>query len=118
MRLTLPGDCWAGSLAGGLSVSLGAELCQIPSAMIGMVLPGPLTVVMSGIAQDHPEELGDGRRAFRFVMVLAVFAHPYWLVLTAFVGLNLIQSAFTNWCPMVWFLAKLGLEPCAVGVRQ
>jgi len=34
---------------------------------------------------------------------------PYWLLFTAFVGLNLLQSGFTNWCPMVWFLEKAGL---------
>lgn len=37
---------------------------------------------------------------------------PYWLGLTAFVGLNLFQSAFTNWCPMVWVLGRIGLRPC------
>jgi hypothetical protein len=34
---------------------------------------------------------------------------PTWLWLTAFVGLNLLQSAFTNWCPMMAFLRKLGV---------
>jgi hypothetical protein len=43
---------------------------------------------------------------------LGFFIHPYWLLLTAFVGLNLLQSAFTNWCPMVWVFARLGLRPC------
>ncbi len=42
----------------------------------------------------------------------AVWLHPAWLILTAFVGLNLLQSAFTNWCPMVWLLTRLGLRPC------
>jgi hypothetical protein len=37
---------------------------------------------------------------------------PYWLGLTAFAGLNLFQSGLTNWCPMVWILARLGLRPC------
>ena len=37
---------------------------------------------------------------------------PSWLWLTAFVGLNLLQSAVTNWCPMVWMLQKAGLRPC------
>ena len=46
---------------------------------------------------------------------LAVFVNAYWLLLTAFAGLNLLQSAFTDWCPMVWLLARLGLEPCAAG---
>ena len=43
---------------------------------------------------------------------LAVFHSQGWLFLTAFAGLNLLQSAFTNWCPMVWLLARLGLQPC------
>ncbi len=50
-----------------------------------------------------------------FVLVSLVLAHfhsPYWLWFTAFVGLNLLQSGFTNWCPGVWILAKLGLRPC------
>lgn len=45
-------------------------------------------------------------------VLLAAFHGPGWLILTAFVGLNLLQSAFTNWCPMVWLLARLGLHPC------
>ena len=43
---------------------------------------------------------------------LGVFHHGYWLFLTAFAGLNLLQSGFTNWCPMVWLLEKAGLPPC------
>jgi hypothetical protein len=35
--------------------------------------------------------------------------HPSWLWFTAFVGSNLLQSAFTNWCPMIWVLQKAGL---------
>jgi hypothetical protein len=48
---------------------------------------------------------------------LAVFVNPFWLLVTAFAGLNLLQSAFTNWCPMVWFLARLGLQPCVVQIK-
>lgn len=47
-----------------------------------------------------------------FVMLSLVLAHyhnPNWLWFTAFVGLNLFQSAFTNWCPMMAILAKLGV---------
>jgi hypothetical protein len=40
----------------------------------------------------------------------ADLAHPTWLWFTAFVGLNLLQSAFTDWCPMMAFLRKLGLR--------
>jgi hypothetical protein len=45
-------------------------------------------------------------------VALGVFHSHYWLLLTAFAGLNLLQSALTNWCPMVWVLARLGLRPC------
>jgi hypothetical protein len=43
---------------------------------------------------------------------LAAVHSPYWLLLTGFVGLNLLQSAFTNWCPMVWLLGRFGLRAC------
>jgi len=33
-----------------------------------------------------------------------------WLLLTAFVGLNLLQSAFTNWCPLIALLNKIGIK--------
>jgi hypothetical protein len=48
--------------------------------------------------------------------VLASLALGYWVnpkgyLFTAFVGLNLLQSAFTNWCPMMTFLRKFGVKP-------
>lgn len=43
-------------------------------------------------------------------VALAYFISQYWLLLTAFVGLNLLQSAFTRWCPMMWVLQKLGFR--------
>ncbi len=48
-----------------------------------------------------------------FVMLsvaLGVFVSPNWLYFTAFVGLNLFQSAFTDWCPMITILQKLGAK--------
>jgi hypothetical protein len=42
-------------------------------------------------------------------VLLAYLYSPYWLFFTAFVGLNLLQSAFTKWCPMETFLEKLGV---------
>ena len=48
-----------------------------------------------------------------FVLVSVLLAHyhsHYWLFFTAFVGLNLLQSAFTNWCPMMSILKKLGAK--------
>ena len=43
-------------------------------------------------------------------LALGHWVHPYWYFFTAFVGLNLFQSAFSNWCPMMLFLQKLGVE--------
>ena len=43
-------------------------------------------------------------------LALACYVSHYWLWLTVFVGLNLLQSAFTNWCPAMIFLRKLGLK--------
>jgi hypothetical protein len=37
--------------------------------------------------------------------------HVYWLFFTAFVGLNLLQSAFTGFCPLATILKKVGKEP-------
>ncbi|HEY7180086.1 MAG TPA: DUF2892 domain-containing protein [Blastocatellia bacterium] len=50
-----------------------------------------------------------------FVMatvVLGVYHSHYWFFFTGFVALNLIQSAFTNWCPMMIFLRWLGARDC------
>lgn len=38
------------------------------------------------------------------------FYSHYWYLFTAFVAVNLIQSAFTDWCPMMTFLQKLGVR--------
>jgi Protein of unknown function (DUF2892) len=56
-----------------------------------------------------------GLRLLAGVMVLlslglAYFFSFYWLFLTGFVGLNLLQSAFTNWCPAVSMLRAMGLK--------
>ena len=40
-----------------------------------------------------------------------IFHHPYWLYFTAFVGLNLFQSAFTGFCPLAIILKKMGKKP-------
>lgn len=42
-------------------------------------------------------------------VLLAHFVSPWWLLLTAFVGLNLLQSAFTGFCPLAVVLKKLGV---------
>lgn len=43
-------------------------------------------------------------------LVLGYFYSPYWFLFTGFVAINLIQSAFTNWCPMMAFLRWFGAE--------
>ena len=43
-------------------------------------------------------------------MLLGIYVSAWWFLFTGFVALNLIQSAFTRWCPMMWMLAKAGLR--------
>ncbi len=43
-------------------------------------------------------------------VALGYYVHPGWFLFAAFVGLNLFQSAFTNWCPMMTLLKKLGVR--------
>ena len=45
-------------------------------------------------------------------VLLARYVSPYWLLFTAFIGLNLLQSGFTDWCPMMRILRKAGLKGC------
>lgn len=48
-------------------------------------------------------------------VALGWFVSPYWFAFTAFVGVNLIQSAFTRWCPMIALLRKLGVPEVREG---
>ena len=41
-------------------------------------------------------------------LALALTVSPYWFILTGFVGVNLIQSAFTGFCPAEMILRRLG----------
>ncbi|MGZ5428771.1 MAG: YgaP family membrane protein, partial [Thermoanaerobaculia bacterium] len=43
-------------------------------------------------------------------VALGYFVHPAFLIFTAFVGANLLQSGFTKWCPMMFILSKIGLK--------
>lgn len=43
-------------------------------------------------------------------LVLAELVSPYWLLLTAFVGGNLLQAAFTGFCPAAMLFKRLGLR--------
>ncbi|VFU16754.1 YgaP family membrane protein [Methylocella tundrae] len=47
-------------------------------------------------------------------LALSQWHSPYWLLLTAFVGANLLQSAFTGFCPLAIILKRFGFRPgCA-----
>jgi hypothetical protein len=43
-------------------------------------------------------------------LLLGYYVSPYWFLFTGFVAVNLIQSAFTNWCPMMTLLRRLGAK--------
>jgi hypothetical protein len=43
-------------------------------------------------------------------VALTIWVHPNWMWLTVFVGVNLIQSAFTGFCPAVKILRAIGLK--------
>jgi hypothetical protein len=43
-------------------------------------------------------------------VLLSIYVHPNWMWLTVFIGVNLIQSAFTKWCLLEIILQKLGVK--------
>jgi hypothetical protein len=49
-------------------------------------------------------------------LALAHFFSLYWLWLTVFVGVNLLQSAFTNWCPAMSILRAAGMKDGSFGI--
>lgn len=44
-------------------------------------------------------------------LLLSLAYSHYWLILTAFVGANLLQAAFTGFCPLAIILKKMGIKP-------
>jgi hypothetical protein len=48
-------------------------------------------------------------------LLLAHYVSPNWLWFTAFIGLNLLQSGLTDWCPMMLILRKAGLRNHSAG---
>lgn len=57
--------------------------------------------------------------SFVFLSAILAFAvSPWFLLFTAFVGLNLAQSAFSNWCPMISLLRKLGVPEGTAAPRR
>ena len=60
-------------------------------------------------------EVNDALRLVAGVMILislllTYFVHANWMYFTIFIALNLIQSAFTGWCPMMTILKKVGYQ--------
>lgn len=45
-------------------------------------------------------------------VVLTHFVSPWWILLTIFIGVNLLQSGFSNWCPAISLLRAMGLRSC------
>lgn len=43
-------------------------------------------------------------------IALTYYVSHYWMWMTVFIGLNLLQSAFTNWCPAMAILRGMGLK--------
>ncbi len=50
-------------------------------------------------------------------LLLAHYHSPNWLWLTGFVGLNLFQSAFTNWCPAMTIFRSMGLKDASCSTK-
>jgi hypothetical protein len=46
-------------------------------------------------------------------LALGWYVSPWFFLFTAFVALNLMQSAFSNWCPMMWLLRAFGVRDAA-----
>ena len=44
-------------------------------------------------------------------LLLGLLMSPYWFLLTGFVGLNLLQTSLTGFCPLATLLRKLGVKP-------
>lgn len=51
-------------------------------------------------------------------LLLAHYISPGWLWFTAFVGLNLLQSSFTSFCPLEKILGKCGIAGCSTAGKQ
>lgn len=44
-------------------------------------------------------------------VALSIYVHPWWIGLTIFAGLNLLQASFTGFCPAAMVFKKLGIRP-------
>lgn len=44
-------------------------------------------------------------------VALSIYVHPYWIGLTIFAGLNMLQASFTGFCPAAMIFKKFGIRP-------
>lgn len=44
-------------------------------------------------------------------VLLSIYVHPYWIGLTIFAGLNMLQASFTGFCPAAMIFKKMGVKP-------
>ena len=51
-------------------------------------------------------------------VALTFYVSHYWMWLTVFIGVNLLQSAFTNWCPAMAILRAIGLKEATCDVPR
>lgn len=81
-----------------------------------------VNIMATTAAQNTPASTGPtiDKMVFRFAglfvlvsLILSQVHSPYWLLLTAFVGLNMLQASFTGFCPLAMVLARLGVKPGA-----
>ena len=96
----------------GLAIALMAgEIASL--ALSRMTVPSPISSSIEGDCIMNVERyLRMIAGAFVMASVaLGYWVHPAWFLFTGFVGLNLFQSAFTNWCPMMTILQKAGVPP-------
>lgn len=91
----------------------------------GMESSAPAVSDATGNQQQHAMKLESAIRILAGTMVLislclAYFVNPHWLWLAAFVGVNLIQSALTGFCPAEIILKKAGVGggQCCAGRKD
>ena len=83
------------------------------TAGIGL-LPCPLTISVLGFAWAQSSAAMVGLVLLSLALGMPdspLFVSEWWLAFTAFVGLNLLQSALTQWCLMETILRRLGVRP-------
>lgn len=51
-------------------------------------------------------------------MALGYWVSFYGYIFVVFVGVNLLQSAFTRWCPAMWILDKVGVRSCSCSQKE